>query len=192
MNITSIEKRESARVISFDDNGKILAISSTEPEDENTLFAYFDVSDVTKFMTGEEKLSDFLISKTKDVFTYELVKTRVHLQKRSKESQLHKIPYIKNSDIEITYDGKELTFIPSSVLMKASKVNSSQDVTVGGKYSHPFFITFDSKPEHLIETIQIPFAKLLSGPVSIKFEYNKYSISLYTQKFLEKYSFRRL
>ena len=112
MNITSIEKRDSARIISFDDNGKILAISSTEPEDENTLFAYFDVSDVTKFMTGEEKLSDFLISKTKDVFTYELVKTRVHLQKRSKESQLHKISHIKNSDIEITYDGKELTFIP--------------------------------------------------------------------------------
>lgn len=192
MNIVSVEKDEDTRVVSFDETGKILSVSSLEPENDNLLFAYFKLTDIVPFMTGDKKLSDYLVSKTKDVFKYELIKTRVNIQKRSKESQLHHISEVADADIDITYDGKQFIFTPSKELTKSSDVNSSQDVSVGGKYSHVFFITFDGKPEHLIETISIPFSELLSGPVSIKFEYNKYSISLYTQKFLEKYSFRRL
>lgn len=192
MNIVSVEKDEDTRVVSFDETGKILSVSSLEPENDNLLFAYFKLADIVPFMTGDKKLSDYLVSKTKDVFKYELIKTRVNIQKRSKESQLHHISEVADADIDITYDGKQFIFTPSKELTKSSDVNSSQDVSVGGKYSHVFFITFDGKPEHLIETISIPFSELLSGPVSIKFEYNKYSISLYTQKFLEKYSFRRL
>lgn len=192
MNIVSVEKDKDTRVVSFDETGKILSVSSLEPENDNLLFAYFKLTDIVPFMTGDKKLSDYLVSKTKDVFKYELIKTRVNIQKRSKESQLHHISEVADADIDITYDGKQFIFTPSKELTKSSDVNSSQDVSVGGKYSHVFFITFDGKPEHLIETISIPFSELLSGPVSIKFEYNKYSISLYTQKFLEKYSFRRL
>ena len=192
MNIVSVEKDEDTRVVSFDETGKILSVSSLEPENDNLLFAYFKLADIVPFMTGDKMLSDYLVSKTKDVFKYELIKTRVNIQKRSKESQLHHISEVADADIDITYDGKQFIFTPSKELTKSSDVNSSQDVSVGGKYSHVFFITFDGKPEHLIETISIPFSELLSGPVSIKFEYNKYSISLYTQKFLEKYSFRRL
>ena len=192
MNIVSVEKDKDTRVVSFDETGKILSVSSLEPENDNLLFAYFKLADRVPFMTGDKKLSDYLVSKTKDVFKYELIKTRVNIQKRSKESQLHHISEVADADIDITYDGKQFIFTPSKELTKSSDVNSSQDVSVGGKYSHVFFITFDGKPEHLIETISIPFSELLSGPVSIKFEYNKYSISLYTQKFLEKYSFRRL
>lgn len=192
MNIVSVEKDKDTRVVSFDETGKILSVSSIEPAEDNLLFAHFKLTDIVPFMTGDKKLSDYLVSKTKDVFKYELIKTRVNIQKRSKESQLHHISEVDDADIDITYNGTEFTFTPSKELTKSSDVTSSQDVSVGGKHSHVFFITFDGKPEHLIETIHIPFSKLLSGPVSIKFEYNKYSISLYTQKFLEKYSFRRL
>ena len=196
MSILSVElteenKRE-VRVVSFDEKGKIDSISSKVPEQENLLYAYFTMDDMIPFMQGTNKMSDYLVSKTKDVFTYEIIKTKVSIKKRSKESQLFQIPDVKNVDIDITYDGKEFKFIPSEEIVKGSGVNNSQQVTVGGKYAHVFFITHDNKPEHLIQTMQIPFADLLSGPVSIKFDYNKYSISLYTQKFLETYSFRRL
>ena len=196
MSILSVELTEenkrSVRVVSFDEKGKIDSISSKEPEQDNLLFAYFTMEDMIPFMQGTNKMSDYLVSKTKDVFTYEIIKNKVDIKKRSKESQLFQIPYMENVDIDITYDGKELKFTPSEDIVKGSGVTSSQQVTVGGKHAHVFFVTHDNKPEHLIQTLQIPFAELLSGPVSIKFEYNKYSISLYTQKFLETYSFRRL
>ena len=196
MSILSVELTEEikrhVRVVSFDEKGKISSISSKKPEQDNLLYAYFKMEDMVPFMHGTYKLSDYIVSKTKDVFTYEIVKTKVDIKKRSKESQLFQIPYMQNVDIDITYDGKELKFNPSENIVKGSGVTSSQQVTVGGKHTHVFFITYDNKPEHLIQTLQIPFAELLSGPVSIKFDYNKYDISVYTQKFLETYSFRRL
>ena len=58
-------------------------------------------------MQGTNKMSDYLVSKTKDVFTYEIIKNKVDIKKRSKESQLFQI-HMENVDIDITYDGKEL------------------------------------------------------------------------------------
>ena len=85
-----------------------------------------------------------------------------------------------------------ITFIPSEDLKAKSKVDSSQSVTVAGKTKHMFFITYKDRPDFLIKTVSIPFAKLLSDGVLVKFEYNKYDISIYTQKFLDTYSFRRI
>ena len=62
---------------------------------------------------------------------------------------------MENVDIDITYDGKELKAIPSEDIVKGSGVTSSQQVTVGGKHAHVFFVTHDNKPEHLIQTLQI-------------------------------------
>ena len=116
MNIVSVEKDKDTRVVSFDETGKILSVSSLEPENDNLLFAYFKLTDIVPFMTGDKKLSDYLVSKTKDVFKYELIKTRVNIQKRSKESQLHHISEVADADIDITYDGKQFIFTPSKEL----------------------------------------------------------------------------
>ena len=49
------------------------------------------LEDMLPFMQGTNKMSDYLVSKTKDVFTYEIIKNKVDIKKRSKESQLFQI-----------------------------------------------------------------------------------------------------
>ena len=66
MNIVSVEKDKDTRVVSFDETGKILSVSSIEPAEDNLLFAHFKLTDIVPFMTGDKKLSDYLVSKTKD------------------------------------------------------------------------------------------------------------------------------
>ena len=70
-------------------------------EHDNLLFTYLNLEDIVPFMTGEKKISDYLVSKTKDVFKYEIIKTRVNIQKRSKESQLHHISEVEKMQILI-------------------------------------------------------------------------------------------
>ena len=190
--VSLYKENENLRVVSFDNSGKILEVSSRKPNNENTLFAYFKLDDIKDFMTGEARTTEHIVRKTSDVFTYEIIKTKVSIKKRITESQLFHIEEQDNAELDITFDGEYLVFTPSKKLKESSDVDPSQSVMVAGKSSHVFFITYEGKPEHLIQTIHIPFSELLSTGFSIKFDYNKYSISLYTQKFLETYSFRRL
>ena len=186
------EPTETTRIVNFDDNGNILSISSTIDEDKK--HTYFEIEDIKPFLEGVIKISDFKIVKVPDsVFTYEIKRTKVDIKQKSKENQLVKIEDTGDySGINITYDGEVITFIPSEDLKAKSKVDSSQSVTVAGKTKHMFFITYKDRPDFLIKTVSIPFAKLLSDGVLVKFEYNKYDISIYTQKFLDTYSFRRI
>jgi len=186
------EPTETTRIVNFDDNGNILSISSTIDEDKK--HTYFEIEDIKPFLEGVIKISDFKIVKIPDsVFTYEIKRTKVDIKQKSKENQLVKIEDTGDySGINITYDGEVITFIPSEDLKAKSKVDSSQSVTVAGKTKHMFFITYKDRPDFLIKTVSIPFAKLLSDGVLVKFEYNKYDISIYTQKFLDTYSFRRI
>ena len=186
------EPTETTRIVNFDDNGNILSISSTI--DEDLKHTYFEIEDIKPFLEGVIKISDFKIVRVPDsVFTYEIKRTKVDIKQKSKENQLVKIEDTGDySGINITYDGEVITFIPSEDLKAKSKVDSSQSVTVAGKTKHMFFITYKDRPDFLIKTVSIPFAKLLSDGVLVKFEYNKYDISIYTQKFLDTYSFRRI
>ena len=126
-----------------------------------------------------------------DIFVYEIIKSKVDIKQRSKDSQLYRLPDTKYCDISVTWDGSELCFSPSKEVIENANVDEKQNVTVAGKTHHPFFITYENRPDFIIQTVSIPFSKLLSSETRVKFEYNKYSISLYTQKYLETYSFRR-
>jgi len=185
------EPTETTRIVNFDDNGNILSISSTI--DEDLKHTYFEIEDIKPFLEGVIKISDFKIVKVPDsVFTYEIKRTKVDIKQKSKENQLVKIEEYDNAEINITYDGETISLKPSEDLKEKSKVDSSQSVTVAGKTKHMFFVTYKDRPDFLIKTLSIPFAKLLSEGVEVKFEYNKYDISIYTQKFLDTYSFRRI
>ena len=185
------EPTETTRIVNFDDNGNILSISSTIDEDKK--HTYFEIEDIKPFLEGVIKISDFKIVKIPDsVFTYEIKRTKVDIKQKSKENQLVKIEEYDNADIDITYDGETISLKPSEDLKAKSEVDASQSVTVAGKTKHMFFVTYKDRPDFLIKTVSIPFAKLLSDGVLVKFEYNKYDISIYTQKFLDTYSFRRI
>ena len=185
------EPTETTRIVNFDDNGNILSISSTI--DEDLKHTYFEIEDIKPFLENVIKISDFKIYKMPDsIFTYEIKRTKVDIKQKSKENQLVKIEEYDNAEINITYDGETISLKPSEDLKEKSKVDSSQSVTVAGKTKHMFFVTYKDRPDFLIKTLSIPFAKLLSEGVEVKFEYNKYDISIYTQKFLDTYSFRRI
>ncbi len=53
-------------------------------------------------------------------------------------------------------------------------------------------ITLKDGPEFLIKTVLIPFSELLSSGKHVKLSYNKYNISVYTQKYFDKYSWRKV
>jgi RNase P/RNase MRP subunit p29 len=113
---TKYDENKKLRVISFDNTGKILEISSRKPIDENTLFAYFEFDDVVSFITGESRISDHIVKKTSDVFIYEIVKTKVSIKKRVTEGQLFHIEEQENAEIDITFDGEYLVFKPNKDL----------------------------------------------------------------------------
>ena len=185
------EPTETTRIVNFDDNGNILSISSTI--DEDLKHTYFEIEDIKPFLEGTIKISDFKIVKVPDsVFTYEIKRTKVDIKQKSKENQLVKIEEYDDADIDITYDGETLSFKPSKSLKEKSEIDEAQTVTVAGKTKHMFFITYKDRPDFLMKTLSIPFSKLLSDGMEVKFEYNKYDISIYTQKFLDTYSFRRI
>ena len=97
---TEYKENENLRVVSFDNSGKILEVSSRKPNNENTLFAYFKLDDIKDFMTGEARTTEHIVRKTSDVFTYEIIKTKVSIKKRITESQLFHIEEQDNAELE--------------------------------------------------------------------------------------------
>ena len=83
-------------------------------------------------------------------------------------------------------------FEANEKLKKTIGIDANQLVTVAGKTDHVFFITYKDRPEFLIKIVEIPFSELLSTGKRIKFVDNKYSISVYTQKYFDKYSWRKI
>ena len=180
-----------ARAVNFNEHGDIVSITSMSIEDDVLKCAWFSMESIKPFLMGNYKLSDYKVVKTDDIFVYEIIKSKVDIKQRNKDSQLYKLNNEKYCEISVTWDGTELCFTPSKELVKNANVDEHQNVTLAGKTHHPFFITYENRPDFIIQTISIPFAKLLSSETRVKFEYNKYNISLYTQKYLETYSFRR-
>jgi len=180
-----------ARAVNLNEHGDIVSITSMSIEDDVLKCAWFSMESIKPFLMGNYKFSDYKVVKTDDIFVYEIIKSKVDIKQRNKDSQLYKLNNEKYCEISVTWDGTELCFTPSKELVKNANVDEHQNVTLAGKTHHPFFITYENRPDFIIQTISIPFAKLLSSETRVKFEYNKYNISLYTQKYLETYSFRR-
>ncbi|SVB20005.1 uncharacterized protein METZ01_LOCUS172859, partial [marine metagenome] len=104
--------------------------------------------------------------------------------------QLHKILTTEDADILLSFEDDELVFKANDKLKKSIGIDPNQLVSVAGKTDHPFFITHKDRPEFLIKTVLVPFSDLLSTGKHVKLSYNKYSISVYTQKYFDKYSWR--
>jgi hypothetical protein len=79
-------------------------------------------------------------------------------------------------------------FTANDKLKEVIGIDENQVVTIAGKTEHVFFVTHKDRPDFLIKTILVPFSELLSSGKSIKLSYNKYNVSVYTQKYFDKYS----
>jgi len=189
--ISVIEQTKSCRAVYFDGFNKITQITN-EIQDTKDLFAWFEIEDIEPFLNGSYKFSDYIVSRTKNPLVYEIVKSKVDIKRRNKDNQLHKILTTEDADIFLSFENDELVFEATDKLKESIEVESNQLVSVAGKTDHVFFITHKDRPEFLIKTVLIPFSELLSSEKHVKLSYNKYNISVYTQKYFDKYSWRKV
>jgi hypothetical protein len=189
--ISLIEKTDTCRAVYFDGFNKIVQITN-QIHDTKDLFAWFEIEDIKPFLDGRYKFSDYIVSRTDNPLIYEIIKTKVDIRRRNKDNQLHKILTTEDADILLHFEDDELVFEASEKLNKSIGIDSKQVVSVAGKTDHVFFITHKDRPEFLIKTVLVPFSELLSTAKHVKLSYNKYSISVYTQKYFDKYSWRKV
>ncbi len=186
-----IDRTDSCRAVYFNSLSKITQITG-QIQDTKDLFAWFDFETIKPFLEGTLKFSDHIITRTDNPLIYEIIKTKIDITRRNKDNQLHKITTMPDADILIYREDGDLVFEASENLKKIIEVDPHQVVTVAGRTDHVFFVTYKDKPEFLIKTILIPFSELLSTGKRVKFVENKYSISVYTQKYFDKYSWRKV
>jgi hypothetical protein len=189
--ISLINKTDTCRAVYFDGFNKISQITN-QIQDTKDLFAWFEIKDIEPFLNGSYKFSDYIVSRTDNPLVYEIVKSTVDIKRRNKDNQLHKVLEIEDADIFVSLEENELVFEANEKLKKTIGIDANQLVTVAGKTDHVFFITYKDRPEFLIKIVEIPFSELLSTGKRIKFVDNKYSISVYTQKYFDKYSWRKI
>ena len=196
--ISLIQKTDTCRAVYFDSFNKITQITN-QVQDTKDMFAWFEIEDIEPFLSGKFKFSDYIVSRTDNPLIYGIVKSKVDIKRRNKDNQLHKILTIEDADILLHFEGDELVFKVSDKLSKSIGVDSShpivdshQLVSVAGKTDHVFFISHKDRPAFLITTVEVPFSELLSTGKHVKLSYNKYSISVYTQKYFDKYSWRKV
>ena len=189
--ISVINKTDTCRAVYFNSFNKITQITN-EIQDTKDLFAWFEIEDITPFLNGVYKFSDYIVKRTNNPLIYEIIKSKVDIKQRNKDNQLHKILTIDNADILLSLNDDELVFEANDKLKESIGVDPNQLVSVAGKTDHVFFITYKDRPEFLIKTVEIPFSELLSTGKHVKLAFNKYSISVYTQKYFDKYSWRKV
>ena len=189
--ISLIERTNTCRAVYFDGFNKITNITN-HIEETKDLFAWFEIKDIEPFLTGEYKFSDYIVSRTDNPLVYEIVKSKIDIKRRNKDNQLHKILTTEEPDIILSFDGDELSFKASDTLKDTIDVDANQLVSVAGKTEHVFFITHKDRPDFLLTVVNVPFSELLSTGKSVKLSYNKYNISVYTQKYFDKYSLRKV
>ena len=187
--ISVIEQTKTCRAVYFDGFSKISQITN-QILDTKDLFAWFEFDDIKPLLDGRYKFSDYIVKRTDNPLVYEIIKTKVDIRRRNKDNQLHKILTTEDADILLHFEDDELVLEGSNKLNESIGIDPNQLVSVAGKTHHVFFITHKDRPEFLIKTIEVPFSELLSTGKRVKLRVNKYSISVYTQKYFDKYSWR--
>ena len=189
--ISFINKTDTCRAVYFDSFNKITQITN-QIQDTKDMFAWFEMKDIEPFLTGKYKFSDYIVHRTDNPLIYDIVKSKVDIKRRNKDNQLHKILTVEDADILLHFEDDSLVFKVSDKLSESMNIDPHQLVSVAGKTNHVFFITHKDRPEFLITTVEVPFSELLSTGKHVKLSYNKYSISVYTQKYFDKYSWRKV
>jgi hypothetical protein len=191
MIISTIEKdiEAKSRAVFFTDDGVITKISSLSEKEANLNFAWFALKDVLPFLDGVYKFSDYIVTKTKNPLIHEIKKKSVDFKQRSADRLIHKISTCNDSEIVIKLDNTSIKIMASDGVLNEFDVNVNNDVKISGYETHIFYVTLKDNPDFVLQTIEVPFNKLLSGEV-IETECVKEtsSVSLYTKRVFNSYS----
>ena len=190
--ISLIEPTKTTRLVYFDDTGSIKTITGRILEDNEDKFTYFELEDIIEFIEGTKKFTDFAVTRTDKPLIFEIVKKKANVRQRNVKNQIHKITDAGDTDIVIETREGSVTIYANEDLVKKSGVKKNQSVTFAGTDMHPFFVTHKDKPDFIISTLLVSFSDILSGEkVSINFEH-KYDVSIYTKKYFDTYTLRRV
>jgi len=190
--ISLIEPTKTTRLVYFDDTGSIKTITGRILEDNEDTFTYFELEDIIEFIEGTKKFTDFAVTRTDKPLIFEIVKKKANVRQRNVKNQIHKITDVGDTDIVIETREGSVTIYANDDLVKKSGVKKNQSVTFAGTDMHPFFVTHKDKPDFIISTLLVSFSDILSGEkVSINFEH-KYDVSIYTKKYFDTYTLRRV
>lgn len=190
--ISLIEPTKTTRLVYFDDTGSIKTITGRILEDNEDTFTYFELEDIIEFIEGTKKFTDFAVTRTDKPLIFEIVKKKANVRQRNVKNQIHKITDAGDTDIVIETREGSVTIYANEDLVKKSGVKKNQSVTFAGTDMHPFFVTHKDKPDFIISTLLVSFSDILSGEkVSINFEH-KYDVSIYTKKYFDTYTLRRV
>ena len=190
--ISLIEPTKTTRLVYFDDTGSIKTITGRILEDNEDTFTYFELEDIIEFIEGTKKFTDFAVTRTDKPLIFEIVKKKANVRQRNVKNQIHKITDVGDTDIVIETREGSVTIYANEDLVKKSGVKKNQSVTFAGTDMHPFFVTHKDKPDFIISTLLVSFSDILSGEkVSINFEH-KYDVSIYTKKYFDTYTLRRV
>ena len=189
--ISVTEPTNNTRYVYFDDGGVIMSITGRELESNSGNFAYFNIEDISNFLNGTYKFSDYTVVRTSNPLVFEIIKKKVNIRTRNAENQIHKIVKSDETGIIVEITETSIQIYASDTLINSTNVKENQKVSVAGTTHHPFFITHKDKPNFIIDTVFVDFGKLLSGVKTIINYEHKYDISVYTKKYFDTYSLRR-
>ena len=190
--ISVLEQTNTTRAVYFNDDGIITSITGRVDENNTDMFAFFEIETVLPFIEGTYKFTDYTVKRTDNPLIFEIIKRKVNIKQRNVENQIAKIIEVEDADINVVISDDTITISASDALVDKSGVDANQDVIVAGATEHPFFITHKDKPEFLISTELVKFSELLSGAeTTINYEH-KYDVSVYTRRYFDSYSLRRV
>lgn len=190
--ISVLEQTNTTRAVYFNDDGIITSITGRVDENNTDMFAFFEIETVMPFIEGTYKFTDYTVKRTDNPLIFEIIKRKVNIKQRNVENQIAKIIEVEDADINVEITDDAIVISASAGLVDKSDVDSNQDVIVAGATVHPFFITHKDKPEFLISTELVKFSELLSGEKTVINYEHKYDISVYTRRYFDSYSLRRV
>lgn len=190
--ISVLEQTNTTRAVYFNDDGIITSITGKVDENNTDMFAFFEIETVMPFIEGTYKFTDYTVKRTDNPLLFEIIKRKVNIKQRNVENQIAKIIEVEDADINVEITDDAIVISASDALVDKSGVDENQNVIVAGATEHPFFITHKDKPEFLISTELVKFSDLLSGKQTVINYEHKYDVSVYTRRYFDSYSLRRV
>lgn len=190
--ISVLEQTNTTRAVYFNDDGIITSITGKVDENNTDMFAFFEIETVMPFIEGTYKFTDYTVKRTDNPLLFEIIKRKVNIKQRNVENQIAKIIEVEDADINVEITDDAIVISASDGLVDKSGVDENQNVIVAGATEHPFFITHKDKPEFLISTELVKFSDLLSGKQTVINYEHKYDVSVYTRRYFDSYSLRRV
>ena len=190
--ITSYVDKDTAdvklRCVKFGDNGEITSISSSYIEDDSS-YAWFSIADVLPFLSGEKKVSDFVVAKTKNPLVFSIIKREVEFTRRNNDNTFQKVSYCKDAEIMLSLKDEKLKVRASQSVLDETDVDINNEVTIAGKKAQDIYVTMKDEPNFILGTISVPFNILLGGEVyEHNLPYSEDEVSFYLRKYFNEYS----